>query len=1612
VAEREGDYDIIIASQGRGKVVEVKPVQRLGKYLSFRFWLSLLRASVLRLAGATKRGQVSAQKIASAQAGADKYLRHQEVIAAYVKMLDVRDRLIAPGKEDFEKFKDIYAETQDILKKLLQAQGLDPEGYEFYLADSASPNAFVLRYSNVLVVNLGLLRMLAEKNASRDALAFILAHEITHIMQGRAEIDSGQADLNKGLLVSHIEDRAKEYHADLAAVALMDKAGFSVREATVAFNALLEWMEARKVKDSVWGNHPDLEERIRRLDRLVLDFHWANYVADPTPVSAAFIRQSKRRSRYREFQERVIKVSTAAELEILLREAATPDELQFAFLIGHEMLPAAEQSAHLTQLRQVMKERTAEFAGSAVATRILLEYQQDDVFIMAQRSENASARLENFKRLADSLDEETILEIIEQGIPGLFTTVIDVDSLEADARHTKAKNILLRLATSSISLSGGAQMPADRFNMFATGFLDPMMKKYLGNVSRGQIPWEQVRRMLKGLQRMLQEVNLTSVVRGDMRVNTHLFDLAESMLRSDVYAETMDAATAMELIEIYDRASRLGGGYGTRFTTASAAIQLHDFILRANPETREALLNWVLKGEQASDLRNELFKLDIERLAEGKPTLVGPAVPAVYLDAMLQNKYMWEHYSDAFQLFLDKAAKNAGAQELCAYYKKILNGFREHGINKDAGIFQNLRSRMASDPVVFAGDVFDRVLEQALAPEIRSRIMNARRELKPLFFVFALGGTMDAGQLRRFVFGKWGRDTRGSMLVNRDIALMILRETPELPLEDAPADIIQQVEQAPAITGELLELVNEHFNALPHERRTAIRKHWNEVNPPQVPHNVRTEEFGLLTMFFDAWRLEGSRKAKGESEKAELEQGAGAYLTPIYLQNLFNHIGHPVRLEEEDVHYPANLWRVFMGDVSEHSSTEQAHHLEAAAAKRPNQATRFNLKNEKLPELLALFGFLDKLPQDYEAAVQQVLASLPASVFRNFVLHQLFVDRILRRELGMAVPAEQTFDYKALEAKIADLTGPQQSLLLTGLQRILPHFISDTQMETNNGLLWGNFMQLSMRQATNADQNRVRQEHAAESGNYEDAAHAIPGGVLAQLDIFLGRLAGKTLAEVLGSPASLAVKRTAIEAYFPRPSLERDRWLQLALETSGQQKDLSEIEKILGIFFNPSLRESAALQALDQYRSINPADFENLDSALAAIRRFYPEPSPLRDDILQETAQYLARTPKDLAKINALYADSFKNIEKLTEKEGAQVVFGQDVFRTFIKSRSPQDKSEFLLWMLGVREQKPFFMVEAEHRFHVNFDSLRNQLMPQQSQYYPEAGITSQREFLAPFLYGEKSVFSDPSVAKEFLDQLFAAMVPAGENQGIIKVFYDAIFKHADKYRREEIFLSLLRTLGQQRQKAAELEPQEREAQFVRAVMQSLGLVGVKAAQLSGIPALRGLKDRAPRLNKGVVFDLIAKLAGRFEDKYQSLDAPVGSASIKVVYRARLADGRMVAVKIKRPDVEKLLEQDMIFLRKVLDEASPALRDGGYAVPRGLIDRVEAIVREELDFNREFANSKRLRKNLGPPNILRRLNIVRFFISRAFLRLGENIFKVRGRGLAFQVPKPLEVVGN
>jgi ubiquinone biosynthesis protein len=168
---------------------------------------------------------------------------------------------------------------------------------------------------------------------------------------------------------------------------------------------------------------------------------------------------------------------------------------------------------------------------------------------------------------------------------------------------------------------------------------------------------------------------------------------------------------------------------------------------------------------------------------------------------------------------------------------------------------------------------------------------------------------------------------------------------------------------------------------------------------------------------------------------------------------------------------------------------------------------------------------------------------------------------------------------------------------------------------------------------------------------------------------------------------------------------------------------------------------------------------------------------------------------------------------------------------------------------------------------------------------------------------------------------------------------------------------------------------------MLRRAMTALGATFIKLGQVMStrpdlfapqiISQLRRLQDRLPPFGfRRVKATLELELGRPIDDVFAELDRrPVAAASVAQVHRARLRDGREVAVKVLRPGVRGQVERDKAFLlagARLLALRPKWRADDPVGHTRHFVD----AICDQTDLRIEAANYQRFRANFaGRPDV-------------------------------------------
>jgi ubiquinone biosynthesis protein len=219
--------------------------------------------------------------------------------------------------------------------------------------------------------------------------------------------------------------------------------------------------------------------------------------------------------------------------------------------------------------------------------------------------------------------------------------------------------------------------------------------------------------------------------------------------------------------------------------------------------------------------------------------------------------------------------------------------------------------------------------------------------------------------------------------------------------------------------------------------------------------------------------------------------------------------------------------------------------------------------------------------------------------------------------------------------------------------------------------------------------------------------------------------------------------------------------------------------------------------------------------------------------------------------------------------------------------------------------------------------------------------------------------------------QLGQAVKNVGRLRQIVGVF--AKYGFVDVVDRMNLGKFLPSRLKAYARSQAEKSPAER----LRLAFEELGPTFVKLGQLLStrpdlmpeafLEEFTKLQDDVQPLPFEIVRGVVERELGRkIEEAYAFFDPnPLAAASIGQVHEAKLLSGEKVVVKIQRPEIQKVIDNDvslLAFLAGLLEKYVPETRIIG---PRVIVEEFFRTLSYELDFVVEANNMAKIAENMG-----------------------------------------------
>jgi ubiquinone biosynthesis protein len=163
----------------------------------------------------------------------------------------------------------------------------------------------------------------------------------------------------------------------------------------------------------------------------------------------------------------------------------------------------------------------------------------------------------------------------------------------------------------------------------------------------------------------------------------------------------------------------------------------------------------------------------------------------------------------------------------------------------------------------------------------------------------------------------------------------------------------------------------------------------------------------------------------------------------------------------------------------------------------------------------------------------------------------------------------------------------------------------------------------------------------------------------------------------------------------------------------------------------------------------------------------------------------------------------------------------------------------------------------------------------------------------------------------------------------------------------------------------------------VRLALEELGPTFIKLGQLLSTRAdllppeyqaeLAKLQDAGPRVSVEIIrATLEEELSEGVDVAFASFEPdPIAAASIGQVHAATLPDGTRVVIKIRRPGVVDVVQQDLAILKNLAASASRRWEWAKQADAAGVVEEIEDPLLAQLDYLQEGRNAERFAANFA-----------------------------------------------
>ncbi len=176
--------------------------------------------------------------------------------------------------------------------------------------------------------------------------------------------------------------------------------------------------------------------------------------------------------------------------------------------------------------------------------------------------------------------------------------------------------------------------------------------------------------------------------------------------------------------------------------------------------------------------------------------------------------------------------------------------------------------------------------------------------------------------------------------------------------------------------------------------------------------------------------------------------------------------------------------------------------------------------------------------------------------------------------------------------------------------------------------------------------------------------------------------------------------------------------------------------------------------------------------------------------------------------------------------------------------------------------------------------------------------------------------------------------------------------------------------------------PEKPDAVRLREAMENLGPIFIKFGQILSTrrdllspdyaEELAKLQDQVPPFSSATAIATIEEsLGGPIDALFAQFEpTPFASASLAQVHAATMANGDEVAVKVIRPDIDRVIRKDLVLIHTMAGLLERLSRDARRLKLKAVVQDYERTIFDELNLLKEAANTATLRRNFAGSELL------------------------------------------